>query len=87
MFANNEIGTIQPIKEIGRIGLKNMASCSIQNAVQAFGQVPIDVDEYNIDMLSSSGPKINGPERNRLPFIFVKVSRSGPTGMGGAQGT
>ena len=52
MFANNEIGTIQPIKEIGMIA-KEHNILFHTDAVQAFGQVPIDVDEYNIDMLSS----------------------------------
>lgn len=61
MFANNEIGTIQPIKEIGRIA-KEHGILFHTDAVQAFCQVPINVDECNIDMLSSSGHKINGPK-------------------------
>ena len=65
MAANNEIGTIQPIKEIGRIA-KEHNILFHTDAVQAFGQIPINVDECNIDMLSSSGHKIN--ERNRLPL-------------------
>ena len=69
MFANNEIGTIQPIKEIGRIA-KEHGILFHTDAVQAFGQVPIDVDEYNIDMLSSSGHKINGPKG--IGFLYIR---------------
>lgn len=61
MFANNEIGTIQPIKEIGAIAKKHSILFHT-DAVQAFGQVPIDVNEMNIDMLSASAHKLNGPK-------------------------
>ena len=61
MYANNEIGTLQPIKEIGAIA-KEHGILFHTDAVQAFGQIPINVDECNIDMLSSSGHKINGPK-------------------------
>ena len=61
MFANNEIGTMQPIKEIGAIA-KEHGILFHTDAVQAFGQVPISVDECNIDMLSASGHKLNGPK-------------------------
>ena len=61
MFANNEIGTIEPVKEIGMIA-KEHGILFHTDAVQAFGQVPIDVDDMNIDMLSSSAHKINGPK-------------------------
>ena len=61
MFANNEIGTIEPVKEIGMIAREH-GILFHTDAVQAFGQVPIDVDEMNIDMLSSSAHKINGPK-------------------------
>ena len=54
MFANNEIGTIEPVAEIGKIA-KEHGVLFHTDAVQAFGQVPINVDELNIDMLSSSG--------------------------------
>ena len=73
MFANNEIGTIQPIKEIGRIA-KEHGILFHTDAVQAFGQVPIDVDEYNIDMLSSSGHKINGPKG--IGFLYIRKGSS-----------
>ncbi len=69
MFANNEIGTIQPIKEIGRIA-KEHGILFHTDAVEAFGQVPIDVDELNIDMLSSSGHKLNGPKG--IGFLYIR---------------
>lgn len=69
MFANNEIGTIEPIKEIGMIA-KEHGVLFHTDAVQAFGQVPIDVDELNIDMLSSSAHKINGPKG--IGFLYIR---------------
>lgn len=69
MFANNEIGSIQPIKEIGQIA-KEHNILFHTDAVQAFSQVPINVDELNIDMLSSSGHKINGPKG--IGFLFIR---------------
>ena len=69
MAANNEIGTIQPIKEIGRIA-KEHNILFHRDAVQAFGQIPINVDECNIDMLSSSGHKINGPKG--IGFLYIR---------------
>lgn len=69
MFANNEIGSIQPIKEIGRIA-KEHGILFHTDAVQAFCQVPINVDECNIDMLSSSGHKINGPKG--IGFLYIR---------------
>lgn len=61
MFANNEIGSVQPVKEIGMIAREH-GILFHTDAVQAFGQLAIDVDECNIDMLSSSAHKINGPK-------------------------
>ncbi|HIU77245.1 MAG TPA: cysteine desulfurase NifS [Candidatus Pelethocola excrementipullorum] len=69
MYANNEIGTIQPIKEIGMIA-KEHNILFHTDAVQAFAQVPINVDENNIDMLSSSGHKINGPKG--IGFLYIR---------------
>ena len=69
MFANNEIGTIEPIKEIGRIAHDN-GILFHTDAVQAFGQVPINVDEYHIDMLSASGHKLNGPKG--IGFLYIR---------------
>ena len=69
MFANNEIGTIQPVKEIGEIA-KEHGILFHTDAVQAFGQVPINVDELNIDMLSSSGHKLNGPKG--IGFLYIR---------------
>ena len=69
MFANNEIGTIQPIKEIGRIA-KEHGVLFHTDAVQAYGQLPINVDEYQIDMLSASGHKLNGPKG--IGFLYIR---------------
>lgn len=69
MFANNEIGTIQPIKEIGAIA-KEHNILFHTDAVQAFCQVPINVDECHIDMLSSSAHKINGPKG--IGFLYIR---------------
>lgn len=69
MFANNEIGTIQPIKEIGEIAKENKILFHT-DAVQAYGHLPIDVEEYHIDMLSASGHKINGPKG--IGFLYIR---------------
>ncbi len=69
MFANNEIGTIEPIKEIGEIA-KEHGILFHTDAVQAFGQIPINVDECNIDMLSASGHKLNGPKG--IGFLYIR---------------
>lgn len=69
MFANNEIGTIEPVKEIGMIA-KEHGILFHTDAVQAFGQVPIDVDNMHIDMLSSSAHKINGPKG--IGFLYIR---------------
>lgn len=69
MFANNEIGTIEPIREIGEIAKANNILFHT-DAVQAFGQVPINVDELHIDMLSSSGHKIHGPKG--IGFLYIR---------------
>ncbi len=69
MFANNEIGTIEPVKEIGMIA-KEHGILFHTDAVQAFGQVPIDVDDMHIDMLSSSAHKINGPKG--IGFLYIR---------------
>lgn len=69
MFANNEIGTIQPIKEIGEIAHKHNIIFHT-DAVQAYGHIPIDVEAMNIDMLSASGHKINGPKG--IGFLYIR---------------
>ena len=68
MFANNEIGTIEPIKEIGEVVHKHGIYFHT-DAVQAFGQVHINVDEMNIDMLSASGHKLYGPKGVGMLYI------------------
>ncbi|MCR5756209.1 MAG: cysteine desulfurase NifS [Acetatifactor sp.] len=69
MFANNEIGTIQPIKEIGEIA-KEHGILFHTDAVQAYGHLPINVDEMHIDMLSASGHKLNGPKG--IGFLYIR---------------
>ena len=69
MFANNEIGTIEPIKEIGEIAHRH-GILFHTDAVQAFGQIPIHVDGMNIDMLSACGHKFNGPKG--IGFLYIK---------------
>lgn len=69
MFANNEIGTIEPIKEIGRIAHEKGVYFHT-DAVQAFGHVPINVDELNIDLMSTSAHKINGPKG--IGFLYIR---------------
>lgn len=83
MFANNEIGTIEPIKEIGKIAReKNIIFHT--DAVQAFGHEPIDVNELNIDMLSASAHKFNGPKG--VGFLYVRKGiEISPLIFGGGQ--
>ncbi len=68
MAANNEIGTIQPLKEIGEIAHKHGVLFHT-DAVQAFAHIPLNVDEMNIDMLSASGHKIHGPKGIGVLYI------------------
>lgn len=72
MFANNEIGTIEPVKEIGRIAHEH-GILFHTDAVQAYGHVAINVDELNIDMLSASGHKINGPKGVGIMYLRSSV--------------
>ena len=83
MAANNEIGSIQPIKEIGEIAHKYNVFFHT-DAVQAFAHIPLNVDEMNIDMLSASGHKINGPKGIGIMYIRKGV-KSGSFIHGGAQ--
>ena len=72
MFANNEIGTIEPIAEIGKIAHEHGVLFHT-DAVQAYTQVPIDVEAMNIDMMSTSGHKINGPKGIGIMYIRTGV--------------
>lgn len=83
MTANNEIGTIEPIAEIGKIA-KDHGVLFHTDAVQAFGHIPMNVDEMNIDMLSASGHKINGPKGIGIMYIRKGV-KIGSFVHGGAQ--
>lgn len=69
MYANNEIGTIQPIKEIGELAHAN-GILFHTDAVQAYAHEKIDVDECHIDMLSASGHKLNGPKG--IGFLYIR---------------
>ena len=69
MFANNEIGTIEPVKEIGEIARKNGIYFHC-DAVQAVGHVPVNVEEMNIDLMSMSGHKFNGPKG--IGALYIK---------------
>lgn len=83
MTANNEIGTIEPIAEIGKIA-KDHGVLFHTDAVQAFGHIPMNVDEMNIDMLSASGHKINGPKG--IGFMYIRKGvKIGSFVHGGAQ--
>ena len=68
MTANNEIGTIQPVAEIGKIAHEK-GILFHTDAVQAYGHIPINVDEMNIDLLSASGHKFNGPKGVGIMYI------------------
>jgi cysteine desulfurase len=69
MFVNNEIGTIEPIEEIGKI-CRQKGVLFHTDAVQAFGKIPVDVKKMNRDMLSGSGHKIYGPKG--VGFLYVR---------------
>ncbi len=73
MTANNEIGTIQPVREIGAIAKKHDILFHT-DAVQAYGHIPIDVNEDHIDLLAASAHKIGGPKG--VGFLFIKKGLS-----------
>jgi cysteine desulfurase len=83
MFANNEIGTIQPIEEIGEIA-REKGILFHTDAVQAAGHIPVDVNSMNIDMLSLSGHKFGGPKGVGALYIRKRL-RPDPLMHGGGQ--
>ncbi len=83
MAANNEIGTIQPLKEIGQIA-RIQGILFHTDAVQAFGHIPLNVEELQVDLLSASGHKIHGPKGVGILYIRRNV-KLGSFLHGGAQ--
>ncbi|AMR51162.1 MULTISPECIES: cysteine desulfurase family protein [Bacillus] len=83
MYGNNEVGTIQPIDEIGEL-LSGHRAYFHTDAVQAFGYMPIDVKKSRIDMLSVSGHKLNGPKGTGFLYVNQEVKLS-PILLGGEQ--
>jgi len=83
MFANNEIGTIEPIGEIGKL-TRERGILFHTDAVQAFGQIPIQVEELGVDLLSASAHKLNGPKGTGMLYVRTGV-KLGPFVHGGAQ--
>ncbi|MCY7815097.1 cysteine desulfurase family protein [Bacillus haynesii] len=75
MYGNNEVGTIQPIDEIGDL-LKDHRALFHTDAVQAFGFLPIDVQKSRIDMMSVSGHKLNGPKGTGFLYVNDNVKLS-----------
>ncbi len=82
MSANNEIGTLQPIRQIGRM-LKGHPAFFHTDAVQAFGQIPIYPEEWGIDLLSASSHKFHGPKG--CGFLYVKKNLALPSFLHGGR--
>lgn len=83
MHANNEVGSLQPIAEIGKLA-REKGIIFHTDAVQSVGKIPIDVQEMNIDLLTGSGHKIYGPKGIGFLYVRKRVKLS-PLAFGGAQ--
>ncbi len=84
MFANNEIGTLEPIGEIGRLA-REKGILFHTDAVQAFGQIPIQVDELGVDLLSASAHKLNGPKGIGMLYVRTGIKLSSLLQGGGQE--
>ncbi len=82
MYGNNEVGTIQPIHEIGAF-LQESDILFHTDAVQAFGYGKIDVDQLKVDLLSVSGHKINGPKG--IGFLYIRTKTNLAPGLFGGE--
>lgn len=83
MYGNNEVGTVQPIKEIGELLMSHQATFHT-DAVQAYGILPLNVAELNVDLLSVSAHKLNGPKG--IGFLYTKQgTKLNPLLVGGSQ--
>ncbi len=84
MYVNNELGTIQPIEEIGRLLAGHRKILFHVDAVQGFGKLPLEVKKWNIDLFSLSGHKFHGPRGSGLLYVRAGISLF-PMLVGGGQ--
>ena len=83
MFANNEVGTIEPVYQIGKLAREHQVVFHT-DAVQAYGQIPVSVQYYQIDLLSASAHKFHGPKG--VGFLYIREGIKLPSYIhGGSQ--